>query len=118
MKLLTARQIKHWDCYTIMHEPISSPDLMERAASLGTERIDTLVKEKQFRSVYVFCGAGNNGGDGLVIARRLALAGKNVKAFLIKTGSANTTDFDVNLQRMPKEVEVTVVEHEQQVPFV
>jgi hydroxyethylthiazole kinase-like uncharacterized protein yjeF len=116
MKLLTARQIKHWDSYTIMHEPISSPDLMERAASLYTERIDTLVKEKQFQSVYVFCGAGNNGGDGLVIARRLALAGKNAKAFLIKTGSANTADFDVNLQRMPKEVEVTVVEHEQQVP--
>jgi hydroxyethylthiazole kinase-like uncharacterized protein yjeF len=121
MKLLTAKQIKNWDAYTIMHEPISSIDLMERAASLCTERIESLLHQKPglFQSVYVFCGPGNNGGDGLVIARRLALADKQVKVFLLKTGS-RTADFETNLKRLSKETSVSVseIETEQQIPNI
>lgn len=122
MKLLTAKQIKHWDAYTIMHEPVSSLDLMERSASLCTEKIESLLKRKsnRFQSVLIFCGPGNNGGDGMVIARRLALAGKVVKVFLVKTGSAHTADFEANLQRLSKEtsVSVSVIEQEEQIPSI
>ncbi len=69
MKILNAKQIGQADKATIKNEPISSLDLMERAAYgcfkwIQGQNID----DKQ---IHVFCGMGNNGGDGLVIARYL-----------------------------------------------
>ena len=77
MKILTAEQVRQWDQYTIQHEPIASINLMERAAAKG---VDWLVQRDSFgekngypgNSFSVFCGKGNNGGDGLAIARLLA----------------------------------------------
>lgn len=84
MKIFSTSQIRQLDSYTIEHEPISSLGLMERAA----ERILW-----QFRKdwgdgykVALFCGEGNNGGDGLALGRMLLQVGYEVRVILVHTG--------------------------------
>ncbi len=59
----------------------SSLDLMERAGAVVTEEVLAALGDRE-GSVVVLCGSGNNGGDGLVVARRLHSAGKKVVAVL------------------------------------
>jgi len=81
MKILSTSQIRQADQYTIMHEPISSADLMERAATQVFEwLVDHVGKD---REINIFCGKGNNGGDGLVVARLLSEKGYDVKVYLL-----------------------------------
>lgn len=96
MKLFNAEQIKAWDNYTIQHEPISSTQLMERAA---THFILAAAKKlKRYKTIHIFCGSGNNGGDGLAIAR---LIGDNrVKVYHIATGNVASDDFKINLAKL------------------
>jgi NAD(P)H-hydrate epimerase len=97
MKLLTAQQIHEWDAYTIANEPVSSIDLMERAADACTDYILQNFYGKPFK---VFCGKGNNGGDGLAIARQLINKGNYVSTYIIEFGAVGTEDFQTNLQRL------------------
>jgi len=98
MKILTARQIREWDEYTILHEPITSTELMERAAG----KCFDWLKEKGYlnKSFMVFCGKGNNGGDGLVLARLLAESCCNVSVFILELGQLGTKDFQTNLEKI------------------
>ena len=84
MKILKADQIRSWDQYTIKHEPIASIDLMERAATKCFEWLDD--NGWFFHSFAVFCGKGNNGGDGLAIARMLAIHGCKVSVYILEFG--------------------------------
>jgi NAD(P)H-hydrate epimerase len=106
IKILSAQQIRALDAYTIQHEPISSIDLMERACrafvSWFTERFDETQK------VSIVCGTGNNGGDGLGIARLLKMWGYPVNVLLIR-GGTETEGFKTNLERLKGKVEVTEV---------
>ncbi|HEX3165771.1 MAG TPA: NAD(P)H-hydrate dehydratase [Chitinophagaceae bacterium] len=98
MKILKADQIRSWDQYTIAHEPIASIDLMERAATKCFEWLDGngwLVD-----SFAVFCGKGNNGGDGLAIARLLAIGGCKVSVHILEFGHRGTEDFQTNLAKL------------------
>ena len=70
MKLFNTAQIREADNYTIQHEPVSSLNLMERAANAFVKQFSTDYPDKK-NQVYIFCGNGNNGGDGLAIARML-----------------------------------------------
>ena len=70
MKLFNTAQIREADNYTIQHEPVSSLNLMERAANAFVKQFSTDYPDKK-NQVYIFCGNGNNGGDGLAIARLL-----------------------------------------------
>jgi ADP-dependent NAD(P)H-hydrate dehydratase / NAD(P)H-hydrate epimerase len=104
MKILTAEQVRQWDRYTIEHEPISSIDLMEKAAVACVLWIENNMggSRKQFS---VFCGKGNNGGDGLAIARMLSLNNHDVSVFILEFGHKGTDDFQTNLaklHRLPK----------------
>ena len=98
MKLLQANQIREWDSFTIDKESISSLDLMERAASRCTEWITN--KFQNELPVNVFCGVGNNGGDGLVIARLLHQKKYKVKVYLVKFSEKFSDDFLVNKKRL------------------
>ncbi len=69
MQILSRDQIRFADEYTIQNEPIASIDLMERAARACTMKIVKNLTDDE--PVLVFCGMGNNGGDGLAIARML-----------------------------------------------
>ena len=70
MKILSAPQIRQADAATIQREPITSIDLMERASTEFVRAFSKVFISFE-RPVYVFCGPGNNGGDGLAIARLL-----------------------------------------------
>ncbi|MBI9036120.1 MAG: NAD(P)H-hydrate dehydratase [Bacteroidales bacterium] len=96
MKVLSVEQIREADAYTIEHEPIPSIDLMERAAKQCFNWIITHTdKKKQFQIV---CGTGNNGGDGLVIARLLINDGYKVELALVHYASKLSTDCEANLK--------------------
>ncbi len=84
VKLLSARQIKAWDAYTIEHEPISSRMLMERAAAAFADWLYELAGSAS--PFHVFCGPGNNGGDGLAAARLLSQRGCKVVVWLADFG--------------------------------
>ena len=80
MKILSAEEIRLWDQYTIEYEPISSINLMERAAG---KCIDWLLQQYPGRESFcIFCGKGNNGGDGLAIARILLEQNYPVTVFI------------------------------------
>lgn len=97
MNILNAQQIKEWDAFTISREPISSIDLMERAAGRVVAWLfENLPSNKAY---YIYCGPGNNGGDGLAIARLLHKAGLQVAVFLLKT-QKQSPDFCINLKRL------------------
>ena len=98
MKILTAQQTREADAYTIANEPISSVDLMERA---GTQCTDWLTdKYRKSTSFAIFCGVGNNGGDGLVIARQLYDKGYDVDVFIVQFSENYSADFQINLERL------------------
>jgi NAD(P)H-hydrate epimerase len=98
MKILSAQQIHNWDAYTIANEPIASIDLMERASQACT---DYIFQQQLFdRPFKIFCGKGNNGGDGLAIARQLLQQHYNVSVYIIEFGAVGTEDFQTNLNRL------------------
>lgn len=97
MKIFSAAQIRNWDAYTIAQEPVSSVNLMERAAAAC---YDWIVLHYPARDFKIFCGKGNNGGDGLAIARMLLNNGKKVTVYILEFGHKGTDDFQINLQRL------------------
>jgi ADP-dependent NAD(P)H-hydrate dehydratase / NAD(P)H-hydrate epimerase len=104
MKLLTSERTRAWDAYTIEHEPISSINLMERASMVFTDWFLTQFNSEN--TVYIFCGTGNNGGDGLAIARLLHHSFFNVKIFICTLSNAESDDFKINLSRLPGRAEI------------
>jgi len=104
MKILPIEKVREADAYTIKHEPIPSIDLMERAATQLHEWVSTNIsKEKR---ISVICGLGNNGGDGLVLARLLSENGYNVEVFIIRYSEKSSDDFSINLDRLKKLKEI------------
>jgi ADP-dependent NAD(P)H-hydrate dehydratase / NAD(P)H-hydrate epimerase len=98
MKIFSAAQIKQWDAFTIAHEPIAAIDLMERAAA---KCFDWLLQQNYAgRHFHVFCGKGNNGGDGLALARMLIAKKYLVTVYILEFGNIGTADFQTNLARL------------------
>jgi len=97
-KILSAEQNRAADAYTIANEPIDSIDLMERA-SLGFVDWFINVYDNQ-NNIKVFCGIGNNGGDGLAISRLLINAGYSVEVFVIGDLDNASNDFLLNHKRL------------------
>jgi hydroxyethylthiazole kinase-like uncharacterized protein yjeF len=98
MEILSAGQIRAWDEYTMQHEPISSIDLMERAATAALAWLEK--NGYSGRSVSIFCGKGNNGGDGLALARLLTALDNIVTVYILEFGHLGTADFQINLARL------------------
>ncbi|MFC1731569.1 NAD(P)H-hydrate dehydratase [candidate division KSB1 bacterium] len=98
MKILPIEQVRLADAYTIKNEPIADIDLMERAAGECYKWIiDHLDSNKK---VKIFCGLGNNGGDGLVIARLLAQNGFHVEVYMMRFSDKISESCDINLKRV------------------
>lgn len=120
MKILSVSQIQEWDTYTISHEPVSSLGLMERAATrcFAYLKDDLLVQFPNLiqKKIHVFCGQGNNGGDGLVMARYFKNEGYQVKVYVLKLKESGSIDFEINLQRAQAiDVPVQFLELEEQI---
>jgi NAD(P)H-hydrate epimerase len=98
LRILSADQIRAADAYTISHEPIASIDLMERAAQTFCRWFTRHFPAS--KNVYIFCGLGNNGGDGLAIARMLLQKNYCVTACIVRYGGKSSPDFDINYQRL------------------
>lgn len=98
MQLLSAKQMQQWDARTIAHEPVESLQLMERAAMACVEFLEE--NNLLDRTIKIFCGKGNNGGDGLAIARLLILKGYDPAIFIVEMGTLGSVDFQANLQRL------------------
>lgn len=98
VQILTAEQIRAWDAYTVRHEPITPLDLMERAATKCVRWIQQ--QAWSARRFQIFCGPGNNGGDGLAIARLLHEAGYAVAVFVAGVGGRRSDEFQTNLERL------------------
>lgn len=116
-KILNAEQIRQIDTFTIEHEPIKSIDLMERAARKCFDFIRKRLKSQQ--PVQVFCGPGNNGGDGLAIARMLGGTGHPTEVFVLQFGSPSE-DFKINEKRLQnvRNATITYLEEEQPMPQI
>jgi NAD(P)H-hydrate epimerase len=101
MKIFSSEKVREIDAYTIDNEPVQSVDLMERAAralfNFFVNRFD------KTRTVIVFTGPGNNGGDGLALSRMLADAAYNVKVFHLAFTSKTSSDWSVNKDRLLKQ---------------
>jgi NAD(P)H-hydrate epimerase len=103
MKIFTAQQIRDWDAATIQQEPISSFELMNRAANACIEPILEIFAKKNYRQICLVCGNGNNGGDGLAIARILHTKGLPVEVFLLSENGAYSQDCSKQLDRIKAE---------------
>lgn len=97
MKILSVPQIQKADQYTIKNEPITSIDLMERASRTVAQWILKSYSKKC--KICVLAGSGNNGGDGLAVARLLKSYGYKVTVLLVM-GNNGSNDFNLNLNRL------------------
>ena len=115
MKLLTAQQIRQWDQYTIQHEPVKSIQLMERAAKACTK---WLLQNTLSEEYYIFCGKGNNGGDGLAIARLLSDSKREVKVFILESDAKGSEDYLTNFNYLHQggKVPITLIRSENDYP--
>lgn len=82
MKILTAQQMREIDRLTVERCGIPYPTLMETAGNRVVEAITDFVGPVSGKAFNIFCGKGNNGGDGAVIARLLWMRGAKVSVYL------------------------------------
>lgn len=88
IRIFSAEQQKHLDTFTIQHEPVSSVDLMNRAArAVADELIESFTEGNQY---ILLCGTGNNGGDGLAVFRFLRQAGIPATCYLVSFGTMSS----------------------------
>ena len=90
MKVVTAQEMRQIDQQTIKQIGIPGAVLMEHAGDAVVQAIRQHFSECQH--VGIFVGKGNNGGDGLVIARQLAHAGQPIQIFLVSPSESFAGD--------------------------
>lgn len=117
MKIPAIEQIRHCDQYTIEHG-ISSLDLMEQAAGTCSQHLTDLFSQEETFEIY--CGMGNNGGDGLVVARHLLSNEYRVKVIVLKHKDNFSDDCLTNYRLLKEKFpqNITIIENEQQLPAV
>jgi NAD(P)H-hydrate epimerase len=118
MKLFRSDQIKQIDEHTIKEEPVASIDLMERAA--GQILIWYIQRFDRSKRIFIFAGPGNNGGDGLALARMLKSNRYEPVVCYIEFTEKTTEDWKTNLLRLNKEsnVEIVYVKGTDQIPVI
>ena len=114
MKILNVEQIRALDAFTIYNEPVSSVNLMERAAQafawwFCNQFVNT-------RPVTIFCGKGNNGGDGLAIARILSQKSYDVRVYIVEHTANPSADFSQNLNRLSDHLMPVPIREETDLP--
>ncbi len=116
MRILNTQQIKALDAYTIKQERIASINLMERAAHAFVDWFTLRVERS--KKIGIVCGTGNNGGDGLAIARMLKEWGYVVKLWIIKGDGAESTDFKINYKNLTSRIEcLEITSQTEQIDF-
>lgn len=99
MKILSVEQIYEADQTTLKKQEISNAELMERAGGQIFHWLDSRLHKSQVL-IHIFCGIGDNGGDGLVVGRLLAETGYNVKVYIINCSDKRSKSFLINYDRI------------------
>ncbi len=100
LKLLTSQQIREADAYTVATRPVSFYELMEQAGRGFAEAFEARYPERH-QKISIYAGTGNNGGDGLVIARLLHDKGyRDVAVRVVWFNSVATDDFQANYTKI------------------
>ncbi|MDP3312439.1 NAD(P)H-hydrate dehydratase [Lutibacter sp.] len=118
MFILSSNQFSLADKATIKTKKISSLDLMEHAATLCFQWIHKRLEGQPIK-IHLFCGVGNNGGDGLVIARLLKIHGYQVFCYVVNFSDKRTDEFLTNYANL-KEVGIwpSVINNEDPFPLI
>tara|TARA_R110000850_G_scaffold277086_1_gene422375 strand:- start:107832 stop:109379 length:1548 start_codon:yes stop_codon:yes gene_type:complete len=98
MKIFTAKQMYEADKATEAKEGITSIDLMERAASQVYAWIDRRLQKSDV-PIHIFCGIGNNGGDGMALGRMLIENGYNTHCYVVNYSDKRSKCFLINYDR-------------------
>ena len=116
IKILPVEKIKEADQYTIENEPIASIDLMERASKSLSKWFESNIKTE--KKVNIFSGPGNNGGDGLALARKLSDSDYEVSVYLVNPSGKLSEDNRKNYDRLKgyKDVVLTEIREEKDIP--
>ena len=98
MEILSPEQIRLCDLQYLDYKGVESIDLMENAAlALKNELVLRFSKESVFQ---ILCGTGNNGGDGLALARLLKADGYNVEVEIFRFSDKASKDFTLNFEKL------------------
>lgn len=118
MRIFRSDQIKLIDELTIRNEPVASVDLMERAAN----QLFQWISERYERSagIHIFAGPGNNGGDGLALARILAKNRYKPSVWHVRISDKQSDDWNKNRKRLEKETDIVLnnIEKEEHFPLI
>ncbi len=99
MKIFSASQIYEADKSTIKNQGITSDELMERAARQVFDWMHLRMQGSAVK-IHLFCGIGNNGGDGLVVARLLKEHDYKIAVYVVNYSEKRSDDFLINLGRL------------------
>ncbi len=99
MKLFSAKQIYSADKFTIEKQKITSDELMERAAVQIFNWMHLRMQGAPVK-IHLFCGIGNNGGDGIALARHLQEHGYHIAVYVVNYSEKRSKDFLINLDRL------------------
>ena len=100
MKILTAAEMREVDRLTSERHGVPSLTLMENAGTAVAEFIAEHFGDLAGRRITILCGKGNNGGDGLVVARKLRERGAAPRLILLASPSALRGDAHTNYERL------------------
>ena len=100
--IVTASQISAMDNYAINQMQIPGTILMENAGIGIVNSALTLLNNPHSKCIHIYCGPGNNGGDGYVVARHLINKGALVKIFVLAKQSKIKGDAEINLGILEK----------------
>ncbi len=118
MYILSPKQLAKADKATIINNNIASIDLMEHAATGCFNWLHSRLQGQSVK-IHVFCGIGNNGGDGLVIARHLLQHGYHVNCYIVNFSNKRTDEFLTNYDRLKEIGEwPTIINSEKDFPEV
>jgi ADP-dependent NAD(P)H-hydrate dehydratase / NAD(P)H-hydrate epimerase len=118
VKVFGADKIREIDAITIRNEPVASIDLMERAAQCCTDWILAHIAVSE--EISVFCGPGNNGGDGLAISRQLFKNGYRINVYLVSADKETSVEFKSNFNRLAQlgNIEIKYIKGTADIPSI
>ncbi|MEA1784905.1 NAD(P)H-hydrate dehydratase [Arenibacter sp. GZD96] len=99
MKIFTTPQIYEADRITLERQGITSDALMERAGKQVFHWMHSRLQGTQ-KKIHIFCGIGNNGGDGLVVGRHLLEHSYKISVYIVAYSTSYSKDFAINLKRL------------------